>query len=99
MLNNKEVSKKLEEVSTKLNETVDLYAKGEIVVEKFINDLWALHYKVNNISYENAETITQDPKLLRISRTLFQEIFKYINQHYSSAKAEENQKDDDHIYF
>lgn len=99
MLDNKEVSEKLKEISDKINQTVKSYADGDIIVEKFVNDLWALHYKLNNVSYENAQIIQQDPKLLRISRTLFQEIFKYINQHLQAKPENDDKQNDDQIYF
>lgn len=99
MLTNQEVSKKLDILSSKLNETVNAYADGKIIVEKFVNDLWALHLKLNNLSYENAQVIQQDPKLLRISKTLFQEIFKYLNNQYSSKSKDLDKTDDEQIYF
>lgn len=97
MLNNKEVYDKLMEVSTKINQAVKSYADGEIIVEKFVNDLWAIHSKLNSLNYENAQAIRQDPKLTRITRTLFEEIFKYLNQHINTKPNKEEKEEE--IFF
>ena len=97
-MNKEEISKKLDEVSDKLNQTVQSYSRGEIIVEKFIDDLWALHFKLNSLSHENAQIIQADPKLLRITRTLFQEIFKYISSSVQSKEKQSKNKDEE-IYF
>ena len=89
-----ELSKKLYELSDKINQIVNDYATGETIIEKFVNDLWSVHFKLNSLVYKNLNIIQSDPKLTRLSRTLFQELFKHINQHYKSQKDQADSEDE-----
>ena len=83
MLSNKQVYKKLTNITEKMELTLKMYSNYDIEVTEFFNELNNLMKKLEKILEQNTQIIEGDPKLTRVYRTIHERLSKYI-EHYNN---------------
>lgn len=75
------LNKKIKEIKSNLDEAICLYSNCTIDARTLEFKLWDLHYEINGLFNGNPETFRSNPNLSQKHKSLYNEVFKYIN-HY-----------------
>lgn len=85
MLSNKQVYKKLTNITAKMELTLKMYSNYDIEVVEFFNELNNLTKKLEKIYEQNSQIIDGDAKLTRVYRTINEQLSKYLASNADSS--------------
>lgn len=89
-MNKEYVGKKLAEISEDFNKTINL-CLVENSVDEFVEKIYDLRNRLNELYDENGEIFQDDPKFMRIYKTLYEEVLKNISRYGNPAVEDEMQ--------